>query len=221
MKRMPKRNILAVIALCGVATLMACSTAWISEVEQIISVMIPGVVNLLTLVSTLQGRNISAEDLRAIQSAGAQAQSDLELIESLIAQYQKANAAEEPGLLNQIQAGVSAVQSSLSGVLPAVHIKDAATEAKVTAVVGVLLAEVQSVAAMVPGVDSSGSPTSMTFAGRRGQVGPPLNAKEFVDSYNATMAARTGNEELDRTTGRLRVHLHGKLARWATAGLLK
>jgi len=50
-----------------------------------------------------------------------------------------------------------AVQATLNGLLPALHIKDAATEAKITAVVGILLAEVQSVAEIVP-LASTGTP---------------------------------------------------------------
>ena len=221
MKRMPNRKRLMVIVLCGVVMLVACSTAWISEAEQIISVMIPGITNLLTLVGTLEGKNISAEDLQVMQSAGAQARSAMELIESLIAEYKKADAAAEPGLLNQIQGEVSVAQSNLSGLLPVLHVKDAATQAKVRAVVGLLLAEVQSVAAIVPAVAGSGSPAMMTIVGRRAQIKSLLTAKEFVDSYNATMTAKTGELELDRVTARLRVHLPGKFARWVNASLLK
>jgi hypothetical protein len=49
----------------------------------------------------------------------------------------------------------------------------------------------------------------------------PLSAREFVASYNKVMTAKTGNAELDRTTAGLQIHMHGKLARWGTVGLLK
>ena len=111
--------------------------------------LIPATANMVTLVATLQG-NVSAADLQTVQNAGAQAGADLQFMQSLIAQYQKADASAQPGLLNQIQAAMTAVQSTLNGLLPALHIKDATTEAKITAVVGILLSEVQSVAAIVP-----------------------------------------------------------------------
>ena len=50
---------------------------------------------------------------------------------------------------------------------------------------------------------------------------PPLTASEFVNSYNATLTAKTGNAALDRATAGLKIHVHGKVARWATAGMLK
>jgi hypothetical protein len=132
------RKALAVLVLCTTLMWTACSTAWIGEAEQIVAALIPGIANLVTLVATFSGNDVSAADLQTIQSAGAQAGADLQLMQSLITQYQKADASAQPGLLNQIQVAVSAVQASLNGLLPALHIKDAATQAKISAVVGIL-----------------------------------------------------------------------------------
>ncbi len=127
---------LVTAVLCGMLLWTACSTAWIGEAEQIVAALIPATANLVTLAATLQGKSVSAADLQTIENAGAQAGADLQLMQSLITQYQKADAAVQPGLLNQIQAAMSAAQSSLNGLLPALHIKDAATQAKITAVRG-------------------------------------------------------------------------------------
>jgi nucleoid-associated protein YgaU len=116
---------------------------------------------------------------------------------------------------------MDAVQSDLNSLLPALHIKDAATQAKIAAVIGILLSEVESVAAIVPLVNAGASPRITALGAKRVNKRPPLTAREFVDSYNATMTAKTGNAELDHATGGMRIHLHGKFARWASAGLLK
>ena len=142
-------------------------------------------------------------------------------MQSLISQYEKADATAQPGLLNQIQAAMNAVQATLNGLLPALHIQDAATQAKITAVVGMLLSEVESMAAIVPLVNPSASPAMMTMALKQVKKQPPLTANEFVSSYNASMTAKTGNAQLDHATAGLRIHLHEKFARWASAGLLK
>jgi hypothetical protein len=204
------------------ATMMgtACSTTWMGEAEQIVAALIPATANLMTLLATLQGRDISAADLQAVQSAGTQAGADLQLMESLIAQYQKADAAAQPGLIEQIQVAMSAVQTDLSGLLPVLHVKDAATQAKITAVVGILLSEVQSMAAIVPLVNAGASPAMMTMAKRQAMKQAPMTASEFVSSYDAVMTAKTGNAELDRAASGLRIHSHGKIARWASGGLL-
>lgn len=209
------------LALCGTLIWTSCSTVWVTEAEQIVAALIPALENLVTLAATLQGRDISPDDLRTIQSAGAQAGTDLQLMESLMAQYEKADTALQPGLLNQIQVAMSAVQTILNGLLPALHIKDAATQAKITAVIGILLSETQSVAAMVPLMHSGSSSAIKSMAAKQIRRQPPLTAGNFVSSYNAAMMAKTGNAALDQATPGMQIHLHGKLARWASAGFLK
>jgi hypothetical protein len=207
--------------LVGTLTLTACSTAWIGEAEQIVAALIPAVANLVTLVAALEGKSISAADLQTIQNAGAQAGADLQLLQSLIGEYEKADASAQPGLLNQIEAAMSAVQLTLNGLLPALHITDVAAQAKITAVVGLLISEVESMAAIVPLVNPGASPGMMAMASRQVKKQPPLTASEFVNSYNATITAKTGNAELDHASAGLRIYVHGKFARWASAGLLK
>lgn len=215
------RNVLVAMILGGTLIWTACSTGWISEAEQIATVLIPATANLVTLVATLQGGNVTASDLQTIRSAGTQAGADLELVQSLISQYQKADASALPGLLNQIQAAMSAVRLTLNSLQPALHINDVATQAKITAVVGLLLSEVESMAAIVPLVNPSASPATMTMATRQLKKQPPLTASEFVSSYNATMTARTGNTELDHAASGLRIHVHERVVRWASGGLMK
>jgi hypothetical protein len=214
------RGVLAVV-LCMTITLAGCSTAWIAEAEQVVAVLIPAATNIVTLVAVLQGKNVSAGDLKTIQAAGAQAGADLQLIQSLIAAYQTADATAKPGILNQIQTAIGAVQANLQGLLPALHIEDTATQTKITAVVGIVLAEVEALAAIVPLVSSNASPAMMARAAAQTKKQAPLTADEFVKSYNATLTAKTGNSDLDRATAGLQIHVHGKVARWATVGALK
>jgi hypothetical protein len=216
------QGILAVV-LCLTLVWSGCSTDWIKEAEQIVAALVPAAANLVTLVAALQGKSVSAADLQLVQNTGTQAAADLQLIQSLIAAYQKADAASKPGILAQIQNAITAVQANLQGVLPALHIKDAATQTKITAVVGILLSEVQSLAAVVPIVQGSGNAAALRAADSRGRLSlhVPLSAGEFVKSYNSTMTAKTGNAELDRTTAGLGIHLHSKVERWGSGGLLK
>ena len=211
------------LVLCMTITLAGCSTAWIGEAEQVVAALIPAAANIITLVAALQGKSVSAADLQTIQKAGTQAGADLQLLQSLIAAYQKADATAQPGILNQIQAAIGAVQASLQGLLPALHIQDAVTQSKITAVVGIVLSEVQSLAAIVPMVSAKAEAPTLAAknAASTGHPQLPLTAREFVSSFNATLTAKTGDAGLDRTTGGLQIHMHGKIARWATAGMLK
>jgi hypothetical protein len=215
------------IVLCGTLILSGCSSNWISEAEQIVAVLLPAAANLVTLVAAMQGKTVSAGDLATIQNAGKEAGADLQLIQSLIAAYDKADAAARPGILNQIQSAIGAVQGNLQGLLMGMHIKDAATQAKVTAVVGLLLSEVQSLAAVLPVVQGNAPAVALRAADSRGRLSPhfagkvPLPASEFVRSYNSTLTAKTGNAALDQVTGGLQIHLHSRVERVASAGMLK
>jgi hypothetical protein len=222
------------IGLCVTMVGTGCSTNWIGESEEIVAALIPAATNVVTLATTLEGKTISAADLQTIQTAGTQAGADLQLVQSLIAAYEKADASAQPGILNQIETAMTTVQSNLQNLLPALHIKDAATQAKITAVVGLVVSEVQSLAAIVPIVKAGaspalagtriGRPAAASGVGRQASgssAAVPLSADEFVSSYNATLAAKTGNADVDRATAGLKIHAHGKVERWATAGWLK
>ena len=101
--------------------------------------------------------------------------------------------------------------------------------------VGLVLSEVQSLAAVVPLVASQGQVAQGSgtrvqvserphFSQKQAALGPghaPLSASEFVKSYNSTLTAKTGNADLDRVTTALQIHLHGKAERWGSVGLLK
>jgi hypothetical protein len=193
--------------LCGTLIWTACSTAWIAQAEEIVAALIPAVANLITLITALQGNGVSAQDLNLIESAGTQAQSDLQLINTLITQYQQAtDAATQTSLLAKIQTAIASVQSNLSGLLAALHISDAATQSKVTAVIGLVLAEVQSLEAILPLVHSSASMAHASATLKVGKVKTPLTAGAFRGSYNAIMTAKTGNATLDGAAAKCKLH---------------
>ena len=221
------RAVLALV-LCSTLIWTGCSTAWVGQAEEIVAALIPAATNIVTLVAALQGKSVTAADLQTIQNAGAQAGADLQLISSLIAAYQKADAATQPGILNQIESAINAVQGNLQGLLPALHIKDAATQAKITAVIGIVLAEVQSLAAILPMVKAGATSGAIQAEIQNrhpvtqnvGHPQVPLSASQFVESFNATLTAKTGNADLDKATAGLEIHRHGKVARLVSGGML-
>ena len=224
MNRSKRVGQVVLAGLLGLSLVMTgCSSNWVDEAEQISAAMIPAAANLVTLVAALQGQSVSAQDLAMIQNAGSQAGADLQLMRSLIAAYQKADAAAQPGVLNQIQSALNSARGNLQGLLPALHIKDAATQAKITAVVGILISEVQSLAAVVPLVQGSET-VKISPQGTQGSTGKPslpLSAREFVKSYNAVMAAKSGNASLDSAARGLQIHVHSIVVRVASGGVLQ
>jgi hypothetical protein len=193
--------------LCGTLIWTACSTAWIAQAEEIVAALIPAVANLITLITALQGNGVSAQDLQLVESASTQTQTDLQLINTLIAQYQQAtDVATQASLLAKIQTAIATVQSNLNGLLPALHISNSATQSKVTAVIGLILAEVQSLEVIIPLVHSGASVAQASAALKAGKTKPPLSAGEFRASYNAIMTAKTGNVTLDGAATKCRLH---------------
>ena len=88
----------ALVLVLGLSmTLTACSTDWVKQAEQVVAALIPASTNIVTLVAMLQGKSVSASDLRTIQDAGTQAAADLQLIQALIEAYQKADESAKPG----------------------------------------------------------------------------------------------------------------------------
>lgn len=214
------KKILTLVLACVFAMSTGCSTGWISQAEEIVAVIIPATTNIVTLVEALQGKTVSAADLQLIQSVGTQANADLQLISSLIAAYNQAEASAQPGILNEIQTVANTIQSNLSGLLPALHITDVATQVKITAIVGLIVSEVQSLIAIVPLVDPNASAVKVAQATRQAAKNPPLTARQFTLSYNANMKARTGNAALDKVTSGLQIRTHSKAVRWLTLGVL-
>src|SRR5580698_944253 len=108
------RVVLAMV-LCLTITLTGGSPAWIGQAEEVVAALIPAATNTIALVAALQGKSVSAADLQTIQNAGTQAGADLQLIQALIAAYQTADTTAQPGILNQIQTAIGAVQANLQG----------------------------------------------------------------------------------------------------------
>lgn len=214
------KGLLAVL-LCFTLVLSGCSTSWISEAEQTVAVLLPAAVNIITLVSVLEGKGVSAYDLNLISTRGAEVDADLEIISSLLTQYQKADATAQPGILSKISITAGVIQANLSYIQAGLHISDPATQAKVAAVVAIVVSEVKSFIAILPIVNPASSPELVRVAILQATKTPPLNARQFVIAYNATLTAKTGSADLDKATSGLKIHQHGKLARYAAAGLLK
>jgi hypothetical protein len=222
MKSAFRAKVMVVILLCGTMTWTACSAeAWIGEAEQIAAALIPAVGNLVAVAAAVQGDKVSAGDMQTIQNAGSLVGANLQLLQSLMTAYQKADVAARPGLLNQVQTAIGAAQANLNGLLPVLHIKDAAAQAKISAVLGLVTSEVDSLAAIVPWVNSKASPGMMAMAVIQAKKSAPLTARDFVSSYNSTMAAKSGDAVLDHATAGMQIHMHAKVVRWASVGLLK
>jgi len=188
------KSILAgVLAVTMFAT--ACSTSWVSEAIAITNALLPVAVNVIQLVTAMQGSGTSSTDLALAQKWATTISADLTLVQTLLNQYNTAAAADKPGFLNRLNDALQVVSSDLGTLLPALHIANPQTQAKVSAIVGLVVAEVQSIEALVAAAQGK---TAIVRSAPR-----PLTAKGFKAAYKEVMRAPTGYAPLDQTTAAL------------------
>jgi hypothetical protein len=168
---------------------VACSTSWIMEAEAIIGALIPAAQGILVIVSGL-GAAISPTAIASIQSWGTQAQNDLQnVVLPLIQQYNTAEAGAQPGILTQIEAVLATITGNLAAVLPALHVDNAATQAKIEAIVTEISDEFQALINLIPvikGTPAPATPASVmkALAAHPEAVNKLKSAKQFRKDFN-------------------------------------
>jgi hypothetical protein len=182
---------------------LACTASWIPEVQNIIQILVPAINAVLSLLVVF-GVAVPAADLTAVTSYAKQANDALSELSSLITQYNQAATASKPGLLTEIDNIAKVVQSNLAQILPALHITDTATIAKVNAVISVVLSEVEDLLQLIPVVQaqlaSGGDGITITLGPDTAQ---PMSPKQFKKAFNAAMSLPTGNAEADAEASKL------------------
>ena len=188
------RSILAsILAVVMFAT--ACSTSWVTEAIAITNAILPVAVNVIQLVTALQGTATSSSDTALAQKWANMVTADLSTLKMLLDQYNAAAASAKPGILGQIESALAVTQSDLGTLLPALHISNAQTVAKITAIVGLVSAEIQSIAALVQAARST-----KTSGWHQLRVARPMTAKEFKVAYKTLVKSRSGYSPLDAAT---------------------
>jgi len=177
--------------LVGVLSLalvvMGCSTAWIDRAQAILAVVAPIATNILTISALLQSKTVSPEDLNKIQAAVNETNTAFALVRTLLKDYNDANAATSQA---KIDAALKSVQTSLGGLLSSLHIKDEATQGRITAIVALVLSSVSSVKSLLP--QNQALPAVKAAAKK-------ATAPEHIKlAYNAIVTSPSGNPDVDK-----------------------
>ena len=182
-----RKCVLAVGLMVALIT-TGCSAQWISVALADLPVLAQMALNIASLVTALQsGQQMNPAEAAAIQNVSAEAGRDLSLLQSLYDQY-KAN--PDAGTLQKIQDEIGAINQNLPALLQTARISNPALSGRVTAAVNLILATVDSFAALIPQ-----SAAAARRAERR-QVSIP-SAKELKRQWNQQVCAPTGNVALD------------------------
>jgi hypothetical protein len=144
-------SIFAVLDLCLLAT--ACSD-WETQSSSIISLLGPALQALVAILAAF-GAGVSESVVTAFNNWAAQAQTALVNIKALIASYKTAAASAQPGILNEIEAALSALTTNLGPILASLHITDPASQAKFMAAIEAVTAFLASLGALIPAVSSA------------------------------------------------------------------
>jgi hypothetical protein len=161
-----RKQSLAVILSLTLA-LAACSTNWVTEATNILAVVTPAAVNVLTLISAFSGRPVN-------QSAAMTITNDVNVAITLIKDYAAASDATKPGVATQLNAALAVTQRDLSIFLSTAGIKDQKKIAEVQAIISFVVSEVAAVQSLIP--TATAPPTARKL---------PISARQFKRNFNS------------------------------------
>lgn len=180
-----KSMLALVLAVALAAT--ACSAQWINVALQDLPVLTQMALNIATLVSAMaSGKQASPADLAVIQNISAQASRDLNLLQSLYADY-KANPSTTT--LQKIQSVVQDLNQNLAALLQSAHISNATLSARITAAVNLILSTVNNFAALMP--------QSTPATSQKAKVVTPPSATDLKKQWNQQICAASGDAVFD------------------------
>ncbi len=183
-----QKCVLAVVLMVALIT-TGCSAQWISVALADLPVLTQMALNIASLVAALQsGQQMNPAEAVAIQNVSAEAGRDLNLLQSLYDEY-KAN--PDAATLQKIEDEINAVNQNLPALLQTANISNPTLNGRVTAAVNLILATVDSFAALIPP-----SVVASTRAAARSKLNIP-SAKELKQQWNQQVCAPTGNAALD------------------------
>lgn len=189
------KSVLTLVLAVAVAT-TACSAQWINVALQDLPVLTQMALNIATLVSTMaSGKQASPADLAVIQNISAQASRDLNLLQSLYADY-KANPSTTT--LQQIQNTVSDLDQNLPALLQSAHISNSILSARITAAVNLIVSTVNNFAALMP-------QTTPATSQKVKAITPP-SATELKKQWNQQICAASGNVAFDAGLAGCSIH---------------
>ena len=176
-----------VLAVALMVSLVAtgCSAQWISVALADLPVLTQMALNIASLAAVLQsGQQLNPAEAAAIQNMSAEASRDLNLLQTLYNQY-KAN--PDAATLQKIQNVIAAVNENLPALLQTAHISNATLATRVAAAVNLIVATVNSFAALIP----------HSAAARFAQKATVPSANELKRQWNQQVCGPTGNVALD------------------------
>lgn len=192
---------LFLVAMLGVIIpLQGCSS---STFISVLNEIAPAVTDVLQIVALLKDKSVDT-------SLPAKISADVAALESLYSAFETADASAKGNIKAEIQAAFTTLNSDLSAIFTLAQVSDPMTQAKITALIGLIQVAVSIAEAVISSVDlaKTSSPSIVT-------------ASELAVAYDRILVAPTGNAKVDAYTKTHLIHNHGSLVRHLSLGIAK
>ena len=190
------------IAAIGSLTMTqtACSTSQIiTDVER----FLPAVLNIITVVSAFNGVNYS--------NLQAKVQQDAVDVEKLVQDYQQTNSV---GIWNNLNAAFTVFEQDASTIFQLANIVNGNAQNKVLLMVGAAQTLLAIIESLVPPPPASVANQSARMFATHAPTAK-LTLGQWVDSYNKTIAIKTGDAKVDKLKLK-QIHIHSWVVRQVT-----
>lgn len=174
----------------------------VGQFESILNQVAPAILNIIQIVALVRG--VPANTALATKVSG-----DVSLIETLYHDFQTASGTAKPSVQAQINVAFDTLQNDLDNVFSLAQVSNVNTQAKITALIGLVRTSVGIAEAMI-------NPNNNLKA----SAAPPINLspEDIISSYNKILTAKTGDTAVDNFTSHHKLHLHNRTVRTLTLG---
>ena len=201
MKQLLRSSLAAVLcAALIIVPAIVVSGCSVSQFEAVLNQVGPAVETVLEIVALVKGTQQNSAIVPKIEA-------DTSALEKLYTDFQASATANKGSIEAEINAAFVTLNSDLGTVFAVAQVSDQNTQAKITALVGLIQSAVKIAEAAIP----SPAPAAVKPL--------ELNAGQLVDSYNKILVAKTGNPAVDKLTPKLKLRMHGKFVRFVSLGL--
>ncbi len=197
-----RRTHLLLLCLClCVVCLTGCTSTWITAVGAALPTLSALVTAIATFIAALAGKTVAQNVSDAIAKITADVQAQITNVQAIIAAYK---ATPNPTLLGEISAVLNAILANLASILTGFSIVDSSTVARLAQLVGLGVAAVLAILALVPllvpGPGVGGIP-ELSEAQKK-TLG--LHQSAFKATYNTIRTAPSGSVEVDAALATLK-----------------
>jgi uncharacterized protein (DUF697 family) len=197
--RLRKSHLLLLCLCLSVVCLTGCTATWLTAVGAALPTLAALVKAISTFIAALSGKTIADNVSAAITKITDAIQAQITNVQALIAAYK---ASADQTTLGEIKAVLTSIVSNLGSILTGFSITDSSTVSKLAQLVGLGVAAVQAILALVP--------LLMPAKGTQVELTPveviilEAHNKVFKSTYNTIIKTPSGQVFVDEALATLK-----------------